>query len=78
MYETEVPCPCSKSQPGVRGQFQGPLGAFVAYCNISCFLCDGQALPGDLSCTWTGLVYYRNNFFCGLYLCVKAGKLLKK
>ena len=42
------------------------------------FLYDGQALPGDLSYTWTGLVYYRNNFFCGLYLCVKAGKLLKK
>ena len=37
MCETEFPCTCSKSQPGVRGQCNGPLGAFVTYCNISCF-----------------------------------------
>ena len=28
---------CSRSQPGVEGQFKGPSGAFVTYCNISCF-----------------------------------------
>ena len=35
--ETKIPCPCSKPQPGARGQFKGPSGAFVTYCNISCF-----------------------------------------
>ena len=38
MCKTEVPCPCSRSQPGVRGQLKGPSGAFVTYCNISCLL----------------------------------------
>ena len=35
MCKTEVPCLCSRSQPGVRGEFKGPPGAFVSYCNIS-------------------------------------------
>ena len=38
MCETEVSCPCSKSQPGVLGQFKGPSGTFGSYCNISCSL----------------------------------------
>ena len=25
------------SQPGIKGQYKGPLGAFVTYCNISPF-----------------------------------------
>ena len=28
---------CSRSQPGIKGQYKGPLGAFVTYRNISCF-----------------------------------------
>ena len=40
MCETEVPDSCSKSQPGVRCQFKGPSGAFVTYCNSSCFFFD--------------------------------------
>ena len=31
----QVSCPCSKSEPQVRGQFKGPSGAFVTYCNNS-------------------------------------------
>ena len=41
------------------------------------FYAMDKALSGELSYTWTGLVYYRNKFyFCGLYQCVNAGKLL--
>ena len=32
-----IPCPRSRSQSGVKGQFRGPSGAFVTYCSISCF-----------------------------------------
>ena len=28
---------CSRSQPGIKGLYKGSLGAFVTYCNISCF-----------------------------------------
>ena len=38
MRKTEIPCTCSKSQPGLRGQFKEPSVAFVTYCDISC--CD--------------------------------------
>ena len=36
MGKTQVPCQCSRSQPGVIGQFKGPLEAFVTYFIISC------------------------------------------
>ena len=34
--KTKLPFPCSRSLPGIKGQFKRPLGAFVTYCNISC------------------------------------------
>ena len=37
MCKTEIPCPCSISQPGFRGQYKGPSEAFVTYYNISYF-----------------------------------------
>ena len=69
MCETEVPCPCSKSQPGVRGQFNGPSGAFLTYCNISCFylffffvvVCD-KFLAVRYGCCWT-LSDHRNCYY---------------
>ena len=41
MYKTEVPSQCSRSQPGVKGQFKRPClggggGAFVISTNFSC------------------------------------------
>ena len=38
----KIPCTCSKLQAGVKGQLKWPSawlrgGAFVTYCNISCF-----------------------------------------
>ena len=38
LCKTQIPCPCSRSQPGVEGQFKGPFRAFVTYCNISYWL----------------------------------------
>ena len=38
LCKTQIPCPCSRSQPGVEGQFKGPLRAFVTYCTISYWL----------------------------------------
>ena len=50
MCETEVSCPYSKSQPGVRGLCKGPSGAFVTYCIISCLnLISQQSLARMLS-----------------------------
>ena len=40
MCKSEVPCPCSKSQPGVRGQFKEPSGAFVTYCKMGLVFWD--------------------------------------
>ena len=37
LCKTLVPWLCSRSQPGIKGLFKGPLEAFVTYCNISCF-----------------------------------------
>ena len=46
-----------------RDHYKGPLGAFVTYCNISCYvMCVeviyvmGKALTGKLSCLVTGFV----------------------
>ena len=44
--------PCSKSQPGVRGQVKGPSGTFVTYCNISFFL------YGFTSAVASGIFFY--------------------
>ena len=35
--KTKIQYTCSRSLSGVKGQFKGPSGAFVTYCNISCF-----------------------------------------
>ena len=37
LCKTVVPWLCSRSQPGIKRQYKGPLGAFATYCNISCF-----------------------------------------
>ena len=37
LCKTLVPWLCSRSQPGIKGQYKGSLGAFVTYCNLSCF-----------------------------------------
>ena len=47
--KTEVPCLCSRSQPGVRGEFKGPPGAFVSYCNISWYFL-WKKIRLDVSC----------------------------
>ena len=37
VQDSLVPWLCSRSQPGIEGQYKGPLEAFVTYCSISCF-----------------------------------------
>ena len=37
LCKTLVPCLCSRLQPWIKGQYKGPLGAFITYSNISCF-----------------------------------------
>ena len=34
MCKSKISCP---SESGVKGQIKGPSGAFVRYCNFSCF-----------------------------------------
>ena len=37
LCKTLVPWLCSRSQPGIKVSIRGLSGAFVTYCNISCF-----------------------------------------
>ena len=53
LCKTLVPWLCSRSQPGIKVSIKGLLGAFVTYCNISCFLLVNVKMPtivGILTC----------------------------
>ena len=42
--KAEVPCPCSRSQPGVQCLFKRHSGEFVTYSNVSCLYLELNVL----------------------------------